>query len=84
MFEKNKERFLDKLIAMGAEKVSGFSAGHSLVIYPLPKIPFLILLWPGDGEFGADCKALLDSTAADFLDVEALLYLGMTLVRAMK
>jgi hypothetical protein len=84
MFEKNKERFIDKLIAMGAEKVSGFSAEHSLVISPLPKIPFLILLRPGDGEFGADCKALLDSTAADFLDVEALLYLGMALVRAMK
>ena len=41
----------------------------------------LVLLWPGDEEFGPDCKILLDSTADVFLDVEALLYLGMALVR---
>ncbi len=84
MFENNKEWFLNRLIAMGAEKVAGFSADYSLVIYPLPRIPFLILLWSEDEGFEADCKILLDSTTTEFLDVEALLYLGMALVRAMK
>ncbi|HDH06077.1 MAG TPA: DUF3786 domain-containing protein [Nitrospirae bacterium] len=84
MFEHSKGGFLRRLSAMGAEEVEGFPAEHSFVIYPLPKIPFLVLLRSGDEDFGADCKVLLDSTAAEFLDVEALLYLGMAFVRAMK
>ena len=84
MFEHFREGFLRRLSAMGAEKVEGFPADQSFVIYPLPKIPFLVLLRSGDEDFGADCKMLLDSTAAEFLDVEALLYLGMAFVRAMK
>jgi hypothetical protein len=62
----------------------GFSAEHSFVIHPLPKIPFLVLLWHGDEDFESDCKVLLDSTATEFLDVEALLYLGQALLRALK
>jgi hypothetical protein len=74
--------FLQKLYALGARDVPGFSAKHSIVVHPLPKIPFLVLLWPGDEEFAADCKVLFDSTVTEFIDVEALLYLGIALVRA--
>jgi hypothetical protein len=84
MFGKNPEGFLLKMAELGAKDVEGFSAKHSLVVYPLPKIPFLVLLWPGDEEFEAGCKILFDSTVTEFIDVEALLYLGMALVRAMK
>ncbi len=84
MFEKNKEKFLSRLNAMGAEKVTGFSTEHSFVVYPLPKIPVLILIWPGEEDFETACKVLLDSTATEFLDVEALLYLGQAFVKAMK
>jgi hypothetical protein len=84
MYGNNKEGFLKRLIAMGAEKLTGFAADYSLVIHPLPKIPFLVLLWSGDEDFDPACKVLLDSTATEFLDIEALLYLGMALVRAMK
>ncbi|NOZ69573.1 MAG: DUF3786 domain-containing protein [Deferribacteres bacterium] len=84
MLQHDTERLLKRLSAMGAERAGGFSADYSLVVYPLPRIPFLVLLWRGDEEFGAECKLLTDSTAADFLDVEALLYLGMALVRALK
>ncbi|MBI4847914.1 MAG: DUF3786 domain-containing protein [Nitrospirae bacterium] len=83
MFGKDPERFLNKLTGLGAQKTSGFSATHSLVIYTLPKVPFLVLLWAGDEEFGPDCKILFDSTVMEYIDVEALLYLGMALVRAM-
>ena len=82
IFERDGEGLLRKLVEMGAERVDGFSARHSFIIHPLPKIPVLILLWPGDEDFGAECKMLLDSTATGFLDVEALLYLGMALVKA--
>jgi len=81
VFGKNSEGFLKRIAELGAKEVSGFSAKHSLVIYPLPKIPFLVLLWPGDEEFEADCKILFDSTVTGFIDVEALLYLGMAVVR---
>ena len=84
MFEHDNEGVINRLTLAGAEKVKGFSTEHSYVIYVLPKLPMLVLLWPGDEEFGADCKMLLDSTAAVFLDVEALLYLGMALVRHLK
>jgi hypothetical protein len=84
MFGKNREEFLNRFIVMGAEKATGFSAEHSFVIHPLPKIPFLVLLWHGDEDFESDCKVLLDSTATEFLDVEALLYLGQALLRALK
>jgi hypothetical protein len=84
MFEHDKEGVIKKLTLAGAEKVKGFSTEHSYVIYVLPRLPMLVLLWQGDEEFGAECKVLLDSTATVFLDVEALLYLGMALVRHLK
>ncbi|MEK7307904.1 MAG: DUF3786 domain-containing protein, partial [Nitrospirota bacterium] len=91
MFGENRELFINKLIAMGAEKITGFSTEYSFVVHPLPKIPFLILIWPGEAgidsyqeDFEPACKVLLDSTAADFLDVEALLYLGLSLMNAVR
>jgi len=81
MFEHNKEGVMKSLTAAGAEKVKGYSTDYSYIIYALPNLPMLVLLWPDDEEFGADCKVLLDSTATVFLDIEALLYLGMVLVR---
>ena len=82
VFGRDPDGFLKKLYALDARDVPGFSAKHSLVMHPLPKIPFLILLWPGDDEFEPDCKILFDSTVTEFIDVEALLYLGIALVRA--
>jgi hypothetical protein len=78
------ELLINKLSALGAEKVDGFSTELSYKIYLLPNIPFLALLWPKDEDFEADCTMLIDSTATDFIDVEALLYLGMALVRTIK
>jgi len=82
MFGKDQDSFLKNMAELGSKKVTGFSAKHSFVINPLPRIPFLILLWPGDEEFDSDCRILFDSTVTSYLDVEALLYLGIALVRA--
>ncbi len=84
LFGSHEESFIQALTALGAEKVTGYSADYSFLVRPLPKIPFLVLLWSGDEDFSPDCKVLLDSTATDFLDVEALLYLGMALARTIK
>ena len=91
MFCSDRKSFINKLTAMGAGKITGFSTEYSFEVHPLPKIPFLILIWPGEAgsdsrreDFEPACKVLLDSTAADFLDVEALLYLGLSLVNAVR
>jgi hypothetical protein len=80
----DSKALVDKLDLMGAARVSGFTAESAYALSILPKIPFLILLWPKDDDFEADCKILLDATAVNFLDVEALLYLGISLVRTLK
>jgi hypothetical protein len=84
IFEHNESGVISKLNGLDAERVGGFSADLSFIVYVLPNIPFLILLWKGDEDFGPDCKILLDSSAVEFLDIEALLYLGMALVRNLK
>lgn len=84
IFDHAGEILIHRLSALGAEKVEGFSTDLSYKIRLLPNIPFLVLLWPGDEEFESDCTVLMDSTATDFIDVEALLYLGIALVRAIK
>lgn len=83
-FNNDKEGLLKRLYSIGAEDVKGFSTEYSYVLHPLPKIPFLILLWPKDEDFEATCSVLLDSTATDYLDVEALTFLGQALVRAIR
>ncbi|RJQ14168.1 MAG: DUF3786 domain-containing protein [Nitrospiraceae bacterium] len=83
MFEENPAGFIQRLSGLGAKESPGFSAKYSHVVCPLPKIPFLVLLWPGDEEFGPDCKVLFDSTVTEYIDVEALLYLGIAFVRAL-
>lgn len=84
LYGKTGESLLTRLKAMNAGEASGFSADHSYVLYPLPRIPFLVLLWSGDPDFEPDCKILLDSTATEYLDVEALLYLGMSFTGTVK
>lgn len=84
IFGRDKEGLINKLTAMGAEEASGFSADHSFIVFPLPSIPFLVLLWSGDEDFGPDCKILFDSTVTEFMDVEALLYLGIAFVSALR
>ncbi len=84
IFDADQEGVIRRLLDIGAEKVGGFATEHSYKIYPLPKIPFMLLLWPKEEDFEADCNLLLDSTAAEFLDVEALLFLGQALVSRLK
>jgi len=84
MFDSDRKALLKKLDRMGADRVSGFSTANSYILNALPRIPLLVLLWPGDEDFEADCNILLDSTATTFLDVEALLYLGIALIRALR
>lgn len=81
VFDREPEGLKEKLLALGARNAEGFSAQQSYVVDTLPRIPFLVLLWRGDDEFEPDCKILFDSSVTEYIDVEALLYLGIALVR---
>lgn len=81
LFDADRDGFEDKVHSLGAERVAGFSTKLSYEFFPLPKVPFLMLLWPGDEGFDTSCNVLLDATATDFLDVETLTFLGQALVR---
>jgi len=84
IFDADSEGLIKVLELLGAKRVDGYSTQYSYILHPLPRIPFLILLWPGDEDFGSTCSVLLDGTATDHLDVEALTYLGEALVRAIR
>ena len=84
MFDDDGDNLLRRLESLGGKRVGGYSTDYSYVIHPLPRIPFLILLWPAEEDFAPQCSVLLDETATDFLDVEALTFLGQALVRALK
>lgn len=41
-------------------------------LYPLPKVPLLIIFWDKDEEFDASLQFLFDRSAESYLDLEAL------------
>lgn len=62
-FRRDKEEFIDKGLAYGAEVVAG--AGDAcLRFYPLPRVPVTMTLWLEDDEFPARVDLFFDSTCA--------------------
>jgi hypothetical protein len=45
----------------------------------LPRVPVLVLFWPQEEEFPARVSLLLDSSALDYLDQEALVFVAEAL-----
>jgi hypothetical protein len=76
--------FTRALGALDGKPLEGESSDHAWIIYPLPKVPFLILYWQRDSEFDSVLKVLFDSTADEYLDVESHIFIGEGLVEAIK
>ncbi|GBE00211.1 corrinoid/iron-sulfur protein large subunit [bacterium BMS3Abin07] len=76
--------FDDILSMFGGKHVPGQASDHAWIIYPLPKVPFLILYWRPDEDFGSNLRILFDSTADEYLDVESLIFLGEGLLEMFK
>jgi hypothetical protein len=53
-----------------------FSSDISLILYPLPKIPFLICYWERDGDIESSLHVFFDSTVEDRLSIDAIHALG--------
>ena len=75
---------LDELTG-ACEKLGGWdpdlALSYQLVrkLYPLPKVPVLLLFDDIDEEFPAQCKVLFERRAEHYLDPECLAILGMLL-----
>ncbi|UCG79087.1 MAG: DUF3786 domain-containing protein [Nitrospirota bacterium] len=76
--------FFDMLDVFAAEDIKGFDADYAKVIYPLPRVPFLILYWKPEEQFEAKLKVLYDSTADHFLDIDAIYIMSRGMVQMFK
>ena len=56
------------------------NADHSLVIHPLPKVPFLINYWMPEDDFESKLTILFDRSAEVNSNIESLYLLGRGLV----
>jgi hypothetical protein len=84
MAESHADIFFDMLDVFAAQKIEGFQADYARVLYPLPKVPFLILYWRPEEQFESKLKILFDKTADHFLDIDAIYILGRGMVEMFK
>jgi hypothetical protein len=74
-----------KDLAAACEKLGGKDPGLDLnyqlimILYPLPKVPVLLLFDDVDEEFPAQCKVLFEKRAEHYLDPECLAIIGRLL-----
>ena len=74
-----------KDLAAACEKIGGKDPGLDLnyqlimILYPLPKVPVLLLFDDVDEEFPAQCKVLFEKRAEHYLDPECLAIIGRLL-----
>jgi hypothetical protein len=80
MLDADLQKVVQLMIRFGAEARDDFPTEHAWHISLLPRIPVVVLYWPGDSEFGSKVKVLFDSTADKFLDVESIMFLTEGLV----
>lgn len=84
LFENDIKRTSEALKTLGGIRTDGYPTPHAWILLLLPKIPVVILYWPGEDEFPAQVKILFDQTADKFLDVESLMFLLEGLVHNME
>jgi hypothetical protein len=82
--DEHYEIFWDLLDIFDGKPVEGFSADHAWMLYPLPKVPFLILYTRAEDEFESRLRVLLDGRTAEYLRPEAITYTGRGMVEMFK
>ena len=69
------EGFIKKGTDLGGEALDHGDA--SLRLFPLPRIPVILILWQGDDEFPPEAKLLFDSTCEIHLPIDILWSVAM-------
>jgi hypothetical protein len=79
--DAHPDLFFEILGIFGAEpQVSLSAADHSLLLRPLPKVPFLINYWGPEEGIDSKLNILFDRSAARNIDPGSIYYLGRGLV----
>lgn len=76
--------FFDLLNIFGSKSMEGFSADYAHIIYPFPRVPFLILYWKPEDQFESKLKILIDSASGSYLDTHSIYVLGRGIVEMFK
>jgi hypothetical protein len=76
MLDSDLQKVAQLMIRFGAETADDFPTEQAWRVLLLPRVPVVVLYWPGDAEFGSKVKILFDSTADKFLDVESIMFLA--------
>lgn len=84
MADAHSDVFFDLLDIFGGKPVDGFNADHARVIYPLPKVPFLLLYWRPEEHFESKLRILFDTSADSYLKIEPIYILGRGIVEMFK
>lgn len=82
--EAHTDIFFDLITIFGGRDAEGFTADCARIIYPLPRVPFLILYWKPEGNFESRMKVLFDSSVDAYLEVDFIIALGRGIVEMMK
>lgn len=84
MADVHRDIFFDLLDIFGGRAIQGFDADQARVIFPLPKVPFLLLYWEPEEHFESKLRVLFDSCADSYLKIEPIYILGRGIVEMFK
>lgn len=76
--DANVELFFDIVQIFGGTKLhESLTADWSFILYPLPKVPFLIRYWNPEEDLESDLKLFFDESTDSNLSIEAIYSLGV-------
>jgi hypothetical protein len=80
LVDDNTELFFEILDLFEAEEIRETDADQARILYPLPKVPFLINYWEAEEPFPSQLNILFDSKVSENTNVESVYMLGRGLV----
>jgi len=83
--DEHGELFFDVLSLFGRDAGElGFAADRTVLLHPLPRVPFLLSYARAEGAFASHLSLYFDRATDDNLDIESVFVLGMGLVEMFK
>ena len=83
--DEHTELFFNIIGLLGGKPVEQqFSSDYSIVIYPLPKVPFLLCYWREEGEFESTLRIYFDKSTSYNIDVDSIYALGRGIIEMIK
>jgi hypothetical protein len=74
-YNDTSEVFINKGIELGGKAQDHGDA--SIMLFPLPRVPVILILWQGDKEFPPDASILFDSTCEIHLPIDIIWSVAM-------